>query len=342
MPVPRSTWAAGEPRHHGSAAGLAQRLAEVVFLRGRPSEAQQRYEQAASLADTPETRHGFLILASRAALLRYVGSEALRLLAEAAAVAESAGLHALAALDLANSVTLYERHAGLIAGRLSREHNEALLERAAQLGAGSRDVEAAIAVARSMCGIGGGVSRDFSDHAVTLARATGDLQLLDAALDARCAVEMLNGDMPAARATVARANRVVDRSSRTTSRVGWTTPMPTSWGCTSISPWGRCAPHDGHAEELASLPFLREEQHVALARLMEVGALAGHFDDVLPIAAEFEAGWRQVGCPKINSHAPATYAIAMVHGILGDDEQRRTVAGDQADDHGRPRHVDGR
>jgi predicted ATPase/DNA-binding CsgD family transcriptional regulator len=316
------SWAAGEPQHHVSAVDLAQRLAEVVFLRGRPSEAQERYEQAALLADTPATRHGFLLLAARAALLRYVGSESLRLLAEAAAVAESAGLHALAALDLANSVTVYERHKGLVAERLTREHNEALLERAAQLGAGERDVDAAIAVARSMTGLGGGVSREFSDHTVSLARATGDLQLLDAALDARCASEMLHGDLPAARVTVRERNEMLAHQ-----------PYDVVFGMdhTDANLMGvhvhlatgemRYARH--HADVLASLPFLREEQHVALARLMEVGALAGQFDDVLPIAAAFEAGWRQAGCPQVNSHAPAAYAIAMVHGILGDQDQRR-------------------
>jgi DNA-binding NarL/FixJ family response regulator len=85
---------------------------------------------------------------------------------------------------------------------------------------------------------------------------------------------------------------------------------------------GRMQAARQHALALSRLPFLREEQHVALGRLIEVEAMAGHFDEVLDIARRFESGWRESGCPKVNSHAPATRAVAMVHGIRGDDDQR--------------------
>jgi predicted ATPase/DNA-binding CsgD family transcriptional regulator len=316
------TWAADEPRHHATAIALAQRVAEVVFLRGRPSEAQQRYEQAASLADTAETRHTLLVKAGRAALLRYVGTDALRLLAEAADVAEEAGLHELAALDLANSVTLYERHIGTVTERLSSEHNDALLERAAQLGAGSGYVDAAIAVARTMSGQAGRYGREYADRAVSLARSTGDLQLLDAALDARCVTEMMDADSPAARITVRERLEMMARQPLDVVS-GMDHTDAHLMGVHVDLSLGEMRTARRHAEDLARLPFLREEQHVALGRLMEVGALAGHFDHVLPIAEAFEAAWRHAGCPKVNSHAPATYAVAMMHGILGDDEQHQ-------------------
>ncbi len=316
------TWAAGDTHHHDIAVALAGPLAEVVFLRGRPSEAQQRYEQAASLADTPAAARDLLLRAARAALLRYVGAEALRLQAQAAAVAEAAGLRELAALDMANSVTMYERHVGTVTIRFSREHNEGLLERAAQLGAGSAYVAAAIAVARSTSGLGVGYDREFAESAVALAAATGDRRLLDAARDALCTAEMLADDLPAARRTV---RERLDTMSHEPYDVmsGMDHTDAHLMGVHIDLAMGQLGAARRHADDLARLPFLREEQHVALNRLMEVGALAGHFDEVLPIAAAFETGWRQAGCPKVNSHAPAAYAIAMVHGILGDAEGRR-------------------
>ena len=315
------TWASSEPDRHDVAVRLARRVAEVVFLRGRPNEAQQRYEQAASLTDTSAERHDLLVLASRAALLRYVGSESLRLLTEAAQVADAAGLDELCALDLANSVTVYERHVGTVSLRLTAEHNVALLERAAELGAGSRRVAAAIAVARSTSALAIGSDYELACDAVSLAVESGDLRLIDAALDARCGVELLENDFPAARRTVqarlaALAHQPYDVAS------GMDRTDAHLMGVHVDLAMGEMRTARQHADDLAHLPFLREEQHVALGRQIEVAALAGHFVEVLPIADAFDTAWRRAGCPKVNSHAPAAYAVAMVHGILGDDEQR--------------------
>ena len=315
------TWASSSEAHHDIAAALARSLADVVFLRGRPSETQQRYEQAAALASAPEQRRGFLVRAARAALARYVGADALRLLVDAGDVAEAAGLHELAALDLATAVTVYERNVGTVAVRLPREYNLALLERAARLGAGSAHAQAAIAVARITWGLDG-YDRAAAQRSVDLAMATGDAQLIDAALDARCFVEMMDADGPASRATVLQRSEIMARL-----------PVDVMTGMDHIDThlmgvhvdlsMGLMLSARRHADDLARLPILREEQHVALGRSIEVAALAGRFDDALAAADRFENGWRLSGCPKVNSHAPATYAVAMVHGILGDDGRRQ-------------------
>lgn len=315
-------WTASTASHLDTAVGLAERLAEVAFLRGWPGEAQHRYEQAASLAMEPAHRHAMLERASRAALLRYVGAEALQLLDAAARVAESAGLHELAALDLANSVTLYARHMGVVPVRLPPGHNEALLERAAQLAPTSAHAAAAVAVARSMSGIDADTLRAHAEHAVALARSLDDPLLLDAALDARCAVEMKEDDMPAARRTVIERLGLMSQV-RYDVASGMDHTDAHLMGVHVDLAMGRMRSARQHAEDLARLPFLRDEHHVALGRLIEVGALAGHFDEVIMMAEVFEAGWRQAGCPRVNSHAPATHAVAMVHGIRGDASQRR-------------------
>ena len=73
------------------AAELAERLAEQLFLRGRPHESQRCYEQAAQLCDGTAERPRLLRLAAGAAASRLVGNDTLRLLREAATSALAHG-----------------------------------------------------------------------------------------------------------------------------------------------------------------------------------------------------------------------------------------------------------
>ena len=77
-----------------------------------------------------------------------------------------------------------------------------------------------------------------------------------------------------------------------------------------------------HAEALARLPFYRDEDHLATSRRLLVDALAGHFDDVVRTGERFRVGWERAGRPVAPNLARASYAIAMVHGMLGDEERR--------------------
>jgi hypothetical protein len=54
-----------------------------------------------------------------------------------------------------------------------------------------------------------------------------------------------------------------------------------------------------------------------------VDALAGHFDDVVRRGERFRIGWERAGRPAAPNLARASYAVAMVHGMVGDDECRR-------------------
>ena len=77
-----------------------------------------------------------------------------------------------------------------------------------------------------------------------------------------------------------------------------------------------------HAEALAGLPFYRDEDHLALSRRLLVDALAGHFDDVVRTGERFRAGWERAGRPVAPNLARTSYAVAMVHGMRGDDDRR--------------------
>jgi hypothetical protein len=77
-----------------------------------------------------------------------------------------------------------------------------------------------------------------------------------------------------------------------------------------------------HAETLARLPFYRDEDHLATCRRLFIDALAGHFDDVVRTGERFRTGWERAGRPVARNLARGTYAVAMVHGMRGDDDRR--------------------
>ena len=77
-----------------------------------------------------------------------------------------------------------------------------------------------------------------------------------------------------------------------------------------------------YADRAARLPFHRDEEFLGLARRLKVNAIAGHFDDVLRDASRFRASWERDGRPVVPNLAQCAYAVAMVHGILGDDAGR--------------------
>ena len=84
-------WSAADEQRRSESASLAADLAGLLFVRGRPAEAQRRYEQAAELTPIDALRAAYLRLAAGAAASRYVGNEALRLLGAAADLATTLG-----------------------------------------------------------------------------------------------------------------------------------------------------------------------------------------------------------------------------------------------------------
>jgi predicted ATPase/DNA-binding CsgD family transcriptional regulator len=313
-------WAAATTFARRAAAELAVALARVSFRRGRLGEAQQRFEQAAALIDEPESSRAQLLNAAGCALTRYNGDEALALLERVAVDAERCGEADAAAIALARMVTICHRHEGTISRRLSAQRLAGLLEHATQLSTGAVGVEAAIAVAGA--GLGDGArQRVDADRAADLARRAGDALLLDGALDLVTAAQFDAGQLPEAADTVhtrlAGLDHVaIDALSSMDHTDARLMAAHIDLGL------GRLATARVHADALASLPFLREEPHVGLARRIEVDALAGEFDDVVRIAEQFRAGWLRSGRPRVSTFGSAAAAVAMVHAIRDDVEQR--------------------
>jgi hypothetical protein len=96
----------------------------------------------------------------------------------------------------------------------------------------------------------------------------------------------------------------------------------TRYGCEVLLAAGDLAGASDYADRLARLPFNREEGLVGKAQRLKVDALAGRFDAVLHHERLFRGSWERCGRPVVPNLASSASAVAMVHGILGDDAGR--------------------
>jgi DNA-binding CsgD family transcriptional regulator len=311
-------WSAGEESRRAQAADLAAELAGLLFLRGRQAQAQQRYEQGAVLAARVTERAAFLRLAAGAAASRFVGEDALRLLRMAADAALTAGDRAGAARDLATMAMYINRAPGIMATPHSHAEADALVAEVRALSDDSPLIPAAIAVAMAWADPPGpGEAR----RVVDLAERAGDGIVHSIALDLLTLTNLVNDDIAEAVRTARRRLELLDTLAVSPLSGfefgdGHLVAAETALGA------GDLAGAAAHAEAIARLPFYRDEDHLAMCRRLLVDALAGHFDDVVRTGERFRTGWERAGRPVARNLARGTYAVAMVHGMRGDDSRR--------------------
>jgi predicted ATPase/DNA-binding CsgD family transcriptional regulator len=310
-------WSAADRTRPAPAAQLAGELAGLLFVRGRPAQAQRRYEQAAELASTAAERVAYLRLAAGSAASRFVGDDALLLFRTAADIAVPAGDRAGAARDLATMAMYVNRAPGILATTHSRAEADALLAEASSLSDGSATVRAALAVAEF------GFQPTVADArgVVRLAERSGDGLLRSIALDQLTLACLVDDDIAEA-VRVARSRlELLD-----TLVIGPLSGFEFGDGHLMAAEVelaaGELAGAAAHAAVLAGLPFYRDEDHLAMSRRLLVDALAGRFHDVVRVGERFRVSWERAGRPVAPNLARSSYAVAMVHGMLGDDERR--------------------
>ena len=299
------------------AADLAADLAGLLFLRGRPAQAQRRYEQAAALADAPE-QLGYLRLAAGAAASRFVGTDILRLLRQAADLGIEAGDRPGAARDLATMAMYIARSSGIMSEPHPPEEAVALLDEARRLAGESPGVATAEAFVAAVLRPG---TVEPARRAVELAERANDGVSLSGALDVLCAELLAVHDLPGA-VDVVRRRAEVMRPLGVTASTGYEVVDVHLMSSDVHLGAGDLAAAGSHADQLARLPFYRDEPHLAIARRIKVDALTGAFDNVLRNAERFRKGWQRAGRPIARDLGAAAYAVAMVHGMLGDDDAR--------------------
>jgi predicted ATPase/DNA-binding CsgD family transcriptional regulator len=326
-------WAADQPEHRTEARDLALSLADLAFERNLADEAQRRYEQAAGLSDDPAGAASALRRAANVAACRMRGDDIYRLLQAAADVAHRAGDTAAEARDLATAATTYYRMSGVFDRLPSPHEATAVLARARELAGDDAAGQAAVALAE--CAALGDAffaeqaeprttaseTAALADRAVELARRLDDPLAECAALDALTGAQHLAGDAFAAAAT---ARRRVDLLQSVPVTPGTAFELidallmatETSIGVGDLPAarrWGR---------RLRDLPLLAEVGHFATSRLLVADALAGHATDVIAAAGRFLDAWTHAGRPRAPSFGPVVAAVAMIHGLRGDQAAR--------------------
>jgi predicted ATPase/DNA-binding CsgD family transcriptional regulator len=324
------TWSADEASRRAEAAALAAELAGLLFVRGRQAQAQRRYEQAAELATTVPDRAALLRLAAGAAASRFVGDDALRLFRMAAEASASAGDRGGAARDLATMAMYICRAPGILATPHSLAEADTLTAEARTLSDASPVAEAAIALAMGWAGAAPRRPLDADPplvedarRVVDVAERAGDGIMHSTALDLLTYVS-LNADDVAGAVRIARTRLELLDTLAVDPLSGFEFGDGNLMAVEVDLAAGNLAGAAAHAEALARLPFYRDEDHLATCRRLLVGALAGYFDDVVQTGERFRAGWERAGRPVSPNLARGTYAVAMVHGMRGDDHRRET------------------
>jgi predicted ATPase/DNA-binding CsgD family transcriptional regulator len=325
-------WAAAVPGHRTEAFRLAVSLAELAFARNLAGESQQRYEQAAALADDLAAA-GALRCAAAVAGCRLLGDDIYRLHRAAADAAARAGDKAGAARDLATAATTAYRFSGAFTRVPPPAEPPALLAAARELAGGDPATDAAVALAEAAVladtfGSDQGPSENSAtttlaaaSRAVELARRAGDPLGVSAALDGLAGAQSWAGDSFAAAATARGrvdmlATVPVTPASTHELTDALVSGIDTSLGVGDLPTarrWGR---------QLADLPLLAEVGHYATSWLLTADALAGNVADVLAASGRFLEGWERTGRLRAPRLGAAASAVAMIHGLRGDDGAR--------------------
>jgi predicted ATPase len=332
-------WAAGQPDDRADAHRLALSMAELAFARNLAGEAQQRYEQAAALTDDPAAAGSALRSAAAVAQSRMLGDDLYRLHRAAAGVARRAGDSAGAARDLAAAATCVYRFSGGFARLPLPGEAEALLAAARELAGDDPAARAAVALAE--CGVLAGEAAAegqlrhgrgepeatapsaiaLAERAVELAGRVGDPLASSAALDALTGAQLAGGDVLAAAATARRRMELlspVPVTSASAHELADALDMVTT---TSVAA-GDLPGARRWGQQLRDLPLLAEVGHFATSRLLVADALVGNVDDVLAGSRRFLDAWEHSGRLRAPHLGIAAAAVAMIHGLRGDDGTR--------------------
>jgi predicted ATPase/DNA-binding CsgD family transcriptional regulator len=327
-------WAADRPEQRTDAYRLARHLAELTFTRNLIGESQQRYEQAAALADDPAAAASMLRNAAAVAGCRMRGDDMYHLHLAAANAARRSGDTAGAAYDLATAATNAYRFSSKFARNLPPQEATALISEARELAGDDPAARAAVALAeagRALTDAFGAAQGPhdnavpetiaYAERAVVLAAPTGDPLAGSAALDTLAAAQSWAGDSFAAAATVRRRMALLSPTPGTPASThelieALGEVIEASLGIGDLPAARRWA------RQLADHPLLAEIGHRATSWLLVVDALAGNVDEVLPVSVRFLDAWQRAGSPAGSVLGPAAVGVALIHGLRGAQDAR--------------------
>ncbi|MBV1849541.1 ATP-binding protein [Catellatospora tritici] len=326
-------WATTVPEHRDDAYRLAVALAGLAFARNLVGESQQRYEQAAALTADPAAAAAALRSAASVAGCRLLGDDMYRLRQAAAEAALQAGDQATAARDLATAATTAYRFSGMFTRVPSAAETMAQLTAARELAADDAAGRAAVALAEAAVltdtfGSDQGPPENTvadtlaaATRAVELARLADDPLTASAALDGLAGAQSWAGDSFGAAATARGRIEMLSAVPVTPSSLHELTDALVSGIDTSLGV-GDLPMARRWARQLADLPLLAEVGHYATCWLLMVEAMAVEVDTVLVAGERFREAWERTGRLRAPRLAIAAAAVAMIHGLRGDDAAR--------------------
>ncbi|MBA9005744.1 ATP-binding protein [Thermomonospora cellulosilytica] len=326
------TWAADRPEQRADACRLALSMAELAFARNLLGEAQQRFEQAARLADAAAAATA-LRHAAAVAGCRRLGDDMFRLHRAAAEAARRAGDTAGAGRELAAAATVAYRFSSSFTRIPPVDEVTAMLAEARELSGGTPAAEAAVALAEAAVvadafgAVQGSTDNtvqetvERAEQAVELARRAGDPVAESAALDALSGAQSWAGDAFAAAAAARRridvlasmppapasTHELIDALAMAAGTAIGVGELP------EARRWGR---------RLADHPLLAEAGHHATSWLLVADAFTGDAAEVLTGSVRFLDAWEHSGRQRSFSLGPAAASVAMIHGLRGDHDAR--------------------
>ena len=295
-------WAAGQPQLRDDAHELAVRLAELTFAPGMPSEAQRRYEEAATLAVDPADAARALHLGAAVAWGRAAGNEAIRLYRAAAEAARRAGDRRRAAVELATAAELIAFAPGVMSELVPPGEQQALLDEAWTLAFGDAHVEAAMLNVIGFQDLRDPQSGALIERAVELARRVGDPRLESSTLDSLTGVQLAHGEFEGATATVRRRLELLTPRAHEV-EMAWEYTDALHMACLAYLAAGDLEAARRFAQQRRDLPFFRETDHLAVGWLLTTAAMAGEFDEAVDLALQFRRGWIEAGRPAMSGFA---------------------------------------
>ncbi len=310
-------------QHRGAATSghvLARRMGHLAYGRRFFIEARVRYEEAASLA--PDARQAGLDLlqAGHAASALLHGDIAYERFLEAAERAEEAGDERTAAIALSLAA---ERPSRMLATFPKLPDRAVILEhltRAHAHGDGLDEVVVAyLAVADAWTSVEKGPSstRWMAEEAVAASRAASDPVTESSALDALAAAAWDDGGM-AESAEICRARaRLLPLMEAHDPRCGAEIIDTLHMGADGPLALGDLEVATEFAEWAVHHPLAGGALHLLQRELVVGYCLTGRFEDAVTHGDIMRTAWQHVGGPTAGWMVPATYLLALVHGLLG-------------------------
>ncbi len=298
---------------------LALRFAALLFRRGRITDSQNTFERAAALAQSENVEALDLSLAAAVAKCRVDGPDALRLEELAARQALAGGDIDLAVRSFAASADLIARFAGMFDDPPPVECARQLLEDAKAYSA--HGPIAAFTVDATEAGLDSRRSLDELEDFVQRALDSGEHLQASGLLDTIAGRHIEDHHLVEALEACRRRLNIVGTAT-SGPQLGVEQKDALHSAIFTATGAGQLREATQLAARHALLPFLRDEPDLALEEGIAPDALGGNWDAAIEAGQALLAGWERAGRPEAPGRGIAPAALAMVHGLRGEDDQR--------------------